>query len=119
MYSPNHSWLRKFACAFRGIAVGIRDQNSFFVHFPVTVAVIAAAWWLEISRVEWCLLLLCIAGVVTCELFNSAIEHLAKAVTREENPHLRDALDAASGAVLVAAIAAAGVGLFVLLPHLL
>ena len=118
MYTHRPSWLRKFACAFRGIAVGIREQNSFYVHFPVTAAVLAAAWWLEVSRTEWCLLLLCIAGVVTCELFNSAIEHLAKAITREENPHLRDALDAASGAVLVAAMAAAGVGCLTLAANL-
>jgi diacylglycerol kinase len=112
-YSYEPSWFRKFACALRGIAVGIREQNSFYVHCPVAVGVIIAAWWFGLSRVEWCLLLLCVAGVVTCELFNSAIEHLAKAITREENPHLRDALDAASGAVLVAALAAAGVGLMV------
>jgi diacylglycerol kinase len=110
MYTHKSTWFRKFACAFRGIVVGIREQNSFYVHIPVAIGVILTAWWLDVSRVEWCLLLLCIAGVVTCELFNSAIEHLAKSITREENPHLRDALDAASGAVLVAAMAAAGVG---------
>lgn len=117
-YSHKPSWVRKFACAFRGIAVGIREQNSFYVHFPITIGVILAAWWLGVTRVEWCLLVLCIAGVVTCELFNSAIEHLAKAITREENPHLRNALDAASGAVLVAAIAAAGVGLSIFLTRI-
>ena len=118
MPSSQSSWFRKFACAFRGIAVGIRQQNSFYVHIPVAIGVIAVGAWLGLSRVEWCLIALCIAGVVTCELFNSAIEHLAKAITREENPHLRDALDAASGAVLVAAIAAAGVGVVIFGRHL-
>lgn len=108
------SWLRKFACAFRGIAIGIREQNSFYVHIPVAAGVVAAAWWLGVSRVEWCLLVLCIGAVVASEMFNSAIEHLAKAITRDENPHLRDALDAASGAVLIAAMTATGVGILVL-----
>ena len=118
MHTPHKtSWLRKFACAFRGIAVGVREQYSFYVHFPVTLGVIAAAWWLDVSRTQWCLLVLCIGAVVASEMFNTAIEHLAKAITPEENPHLRDALDAASGAVLIGAMTAAGVGISVLVGH--
>ncbi|MEX2171038.1 MAG: diacylglycerol kinase family protein [Pirellulales bacterium] len=118
MHIPHKtSWLRKFACAFRGIAVGIRAQNSFYVHIPVTAGAIAAAWWLDVSRIEWCLLVLCIGAVVASEMFNTAIEDLAKAITREQNPHLRDALDAASGAVLIGALTAAGVGALVLVSH--
>lgn len=107
-------WINKFALAFRGVAVGVRQQNSFLVDIPVAIAVVALAWFLQASRVEWCLLLFCIAVVFSAELFNSALEELAKAVTREENPHVRDALDIASGAVLVVAIGAAAVGIVVL-----
>ena len=71
-------------------------------------------WVLGISRTEWCLLILCIALVMTAELFNSALEQLAKAITKEEDPHVRNGLDIASGAVLVAAIGAAVIGLLVL-----
>jgi len=107
-------WIAKFALAFRGIVVGVRQQNSFLVDIPVAMTVVALAWFLGADRVEWCLLLLCIAMVISAELFNSAIEKLARAVTREENPHIRDALDIASGAVLVVAISAAAVGVVVL-----
>ena len=51
---------------------------------------------------------------MTAELFNSALEQLAKAITKEEDPHVRNGLDIASGAVLVAAIGAAVIGLLVL-----
>ncbi len=107
-------WRFKFAYALRGIAVGIRDQNSFHVHFPATLVVFALAKWLQVSRAEWLALVVCITIVFSAELFNSAIEHLARAITREENPEIRDALDVASGAVLVASIGAAVVGLIVL-----
>ncbi len=107
-------WKKKFACALSGIAVGVRDQNSFYVHFPATLAVVAMASWLQVSQGEWLALIVCITIVFSAELFNSAIEHLARAITREENPEIRDALDVASGAVLVAAIGAAVVGLMVL-----
>jgi len=105
-------WRKKFGCAFRGLRVGTRDQNSFRVHFFVAIAVVALATWLQVS--QWPLLMLCIAVVFSAELFNTAIEHLARAITPEEHPEIRDALDVASGAVLVAAIGAGIVGLMVL-----
>lgn len=108
------SWARKFAVAFRGIACGLRGENSFIVHGLATLAVIVAAAVLKADRTEWALLWLCIVGVVTCELFNSAIERLARAVDRNFNPDLRDALDISSGAVLCASLGAAVVGLFIL-----
>jgi len=104
-------WRRKFACAFRGFRIGTRGQSSFHVHFPAIMAVVALAWWLRLSREEWLILLLCIVGIVTAEMFNSAIEHLARAITREQNPEIRDALDVASAAVLIASVGAAIVGL--------
>ena len=73
-----------------------------------------AGWTLGISRTEWCLLILCIAVVMAAELFNSALEQLAKAITEEKNSHIRNGLDIASGAVLVAAIGAAVIGVLVL-----
>lgn len=107
-------WQLKFANALRGLAIGIRDQSSFYVHLSAAIVVIALATWLQVSHSEWLALIVCITIVFTAELLNTAIEHLARAITREENAVIRDALDIASGAVLVAAIGAAIVGLVVL-----
>ncbi len=113
--SPHrHSWIAKFAGGFRGIAIGIAGQSSFVVHIFAASAVLIVGWVLGISRTEWCLLILCIALVMAAELFNSALEQLAKAITEENNPHIRNGLDIASGAVLVAAIGAAVIGVLVL-----
>ena len=109
-HRSEHPWARKFRNAFRGVKEGIYDQSSFRVHFSVAVAVIAAAAALGASLVEWCLLLLCIAGVLTAELFNSALESMAKAITGKSDPHVRNALDIGSAAVLVASVGASLVG---------
>lgn len=109
-----HSWTAKFAGGFRGIAVGIAGQSSFVVHIFTASAVLVAGWILGISRTEWCLLILCIVVVMAAELFNSALEQLARAITKEEDPHIRNGLNIASGAVLVAAIGAVVIGLLVL-----
>lgn len=106
----NRSWGRKFRDAFRGVKEGVRDQSSFLVHFFVTGAVIAAGFGLGVSLVEWCILLLCIAGVLTAEMLNSALESMAKAITEDADPHLGNSLDIGSAAVLVASIGASLVG---------
>lgn len=107
------SWSRKFGDAFRGIKRAARGQSSFFVHLFAAVAVVTTGVALQVDGNEWRALVLCITVVFVAETFNTALETLAKAVDREENPQLRDALDMSSGAVLLAAIGAAAVGLMV------
>jgi diacylglycerol kinase len=104
------SWYEKFRDAFRGVRSGMRGQSSFRVHILVALAVIVAAALLRCNLWQWCILSLCIAGVLTAEMFNSALEHFAKAVDKNPDPHLRDALDTSSAAVLFASLAAAVVG---------
>ena len=108
--SPERSWARKFRDAFRGVKEGVHGQSSFFVHFFVTAVVIAAGVVLGVSLEEWCLLVLCIAGVLVAEMFNSAFESMAKAITGESDPHLGNSLDIGSAAVLMASIGASAVG---------
>ncbi|REJ69787.1 MAG: diacylglycerol kinase family protein [Planctomycetota bacterium] len=112
-------WVRKFADAFFGIGRGMRGQNSFLVHLPCAVAVLVLAALLpDISRGDWCLLILCISVVIAAELFNSAIEHLVAVVHPERHPDVGAALDIASAAVLICSWGAAVVGLIVLGPPL-
>jgi len=112
------SWVRKFRHAGRGIVHAFRYQRSFWVHLPVAVAVIFGGMLHGVSQIEWAILILCIAIVLSAELFNSALEHLSQAITEDANEHIRNALDVASGAVLVASIGALAVGSLLLLTKL-
>ena len=113
------TWTSKFRNAFRGVWVATRGSSSYAAHLIAAAVVIAAAAWFRVERTEWCLLAACIAAVLAAEAFNSGLESLAKAVSGEEHPHLRDALDIGSGAVLIAAIAAAAIGAMIFLPRLI
>jgi len=112
--ADSRSWSRKFRDAVRGVAVGARGQSSFVVHLFCALLVVVVAALARMTAWQWCVLLLCIAMVMVAEMFNTALETLAKAVDRQYNPHLRDALDVASGAVLLAALGAMVVGAVVL-----
>jgi diacylglycerol kinase len=114
---PKRSWVQKFRCAMLGFWHGAREQSSFAVHFAATVLVVLVAAGLRVDWLRWCVLLICITVVLTAEMFNSALEHLAKAVDRAENPHIAVALDIASAAVLTASVGAAVIGSITLATH--
>jgi diacylglycerol kinase len=115
MPTPERSWACKFRDAFRGVKAGVRGQSSFFVHFFFAAVVIAAAAVLCMGYTDWCLLLLCITVVLTAEMFNSAMESLAKRITDEYDPHVGDFLDIGAAAVLLASFGAAVVGSLIFL----
>jgi diacylglycerol kinase len=111
---PRQTFVNKFRLAWRGFRRGVRSESNFFVHLFMAAAVIAAARVLNCTLVEWCLLVLCISMVLTTEMMNTALEHLAKAVSERRNPFIADALDMASAAVLLASVGAVIVGTIVL-----
>ena len=117
-YSPDCSWAEKFRCAFRGVRLGVRGQRSFLVHSVFAIAVIACAAGFRVTLVEWSIVLLCITVMMTAEMFNSALETLAKAITDEEHDYLGIALDIGSAAVLIASVGAAIVGSIVFINRL-
>lgn len=112
--SRDRSWAQKFRDAFRGVKRGVRGQSSFAVHFFAAAAVVVAGIVVQLDELRWCLLALCIAMVLVAEMFNSALERLARAVDPRYNRQLRDALDVGSAAVLIAAGGAVVVGVIIL-----
>ena len=112
-------WVQKFRNAFHGAWIEACEDRSFRVHFAGAAVVVACAAALGVTPIEWCLLLLCITGVLVAELFNSALESLAKAITDEHHPRIGAALDIGSAAVLVAAIGASIIGAIILGRHAL
>jgi diacylglycerol kinase len=107
---PRRSWSDKLADSLRGIRTGISGESNFAVHLVMAAAVILVAALLQVTREEWCLLVMCIAAVLAAEYFNTSLERLAREVDRNHNPNIGAALDMASAAVLIAAIGAAIVG---------
>ena len=114
---PNSPGERRLAAqfrdAFRGLGHAWFSERNMAIHAAAAVAVVAVGWWLQVSRVDWCLLVLSMAVVVAAELVNTAIEYLARAMTDEEDERIGRALDISSGAVLITALGAAVVGVIV------
>lgn len=111
--------LHSFRYALAGLHTLLRTQHNARIHAVATVLVIGAGAYLRLTASEWLWLLVAMAGVWVAEAFNTALEFLADAVTRETHPLIGQAKDVAAAAVLIAAIAALVIGLLVLGPHVL
>jgi diacylglycerol kinase len=116
---PRRSWAFKFRCAFRGLKLGIRGHSSFFVHFFFAALVVVAALVLRCGVVECCILLGCIGLVMTAELFNSAVETLFRGLDDATKERVWPCLDIAAGAVLLASIISAVIGVIIFVRQLL
>ncbi|MFM8273978.1 MAG: diacylglycerol kinase family protein, partial [Gemmata sp.] len=77
------------------------------------VGAVTAAAALECDRYEWCAVLGCIGLVFTAELFNSSVEVLFRGLEQEARDRVYGCLDIAAGAVLVASLTAAAIGLLI------
>ena len=113
-----HSWRHKFWHAYRGLNRAIRTQHSFAVHLAIGGLAVGLAALLQVTAVEWAVLAVTIGLVLVTETVNTAMESLARAVDTGFHPRLRDALDIASAAVLLAAATAVAVGLALFGPRL-
>lgn len=106
--------LKSFRNALHGLAVVVRTQHNAWIHLTATAGVVGLGGWLDVSRTDWCWLIVAMTLVWGAEAANTALERLADAAIPDHNPLVGDAKDAAAGAVLVAAIGAAVIGLLTL-----
>lgn len=110
--------LHSFGYAWKGVRCCIgREQNLSF-HLIAMILTVIAGFILDITRMEWIMVILCIGVVIAAELFNTAIEKLVDLVSPERHPIAGQVKDIAAGAVLVCAVAAAIIGLIIFIPYL-
>ncbi|MDE5869730.1 MAG: diacylglycerol kinase family protein [Muribaculaceae bacterium] len=107
-----------FGYAFCGIKQLFTKEAHAKIHLVAAILVIIAGFLFNISRIEWCLIALCVGGVFMAEGFNTAIERVCDKVSPEKNSLIKDAKDIAAAAVFLFVMAAVVVGLIVFLPKI-
>ena len=112
-FETRHHVVKKFGCAFRGIAEAITIDNSFKYHFIAAVLAITAGLILKISEMEWIAVIIVIVMVLVAEMFNTVCEIMMKMYTNEYHELVKKLLDISAGAVLFASIAAFIVGIII------
>jgi diacylglycerol kinase len=104
--------------AARGVAVVLRTQHNAWLHAIATGVVLATGFFVGLSRLEWCAIVLAMMAVWTAEALNTAIEIVVDLASPAVHPLAGRAKDVAAGAVLISACGAVVVGILVFAPHL-
>lgn len=107
-----------FTYAFSGIWKLWRYEPHGLLHLLASVLVIVAGVFYRVSAIEWCLIAICIGGVMGLECVNTAIEKLADRITEEKDPLIGYAKDLGAAAVLLMALASVAVAAFIFIPKI-
>ncbi|MGM1020927.1 MAG: diacylglycerol kinase family protein [Bacillota bacterium] len=106
-------WRMTFRYAAEGVMYALRTQVNMRIHVVVALLVIVAGLTLRISRLDWLFVCVAIAIVIAAELFNTAVEAAVDLISPDIHPLAKAAKDTAAGAVLLAAVFAVIIGIFV------
>jgi diacylglycerol kinase len=116
-------FLRTRVAAFRHAFSGwwhvLRTQRNAWIHAVISVIVVVLGFWLRIGPYDWLFLVVAAAFVWFAEFLNTALEAVVDLASPQKHPLARVGKDVGAAAVLIAAGAAAIIGLVVLGPPLL
>ncbi len=111
--------INSFGYAFKGLQYLVKHEHNVIIHFVATIIVIAVGVWLKLQNWEWAIIALAAGFVWVTETLNTCIEKIMDFISTEQHPKIADIKDLASGAVLIAAIAAVIAGGFIFIPKII
>ncbi len=112
-------FFRGFVFAFRGLRYAFGTQVNFRFHVAAALAAVLLGLYFGISTAEWIWICGAILVVMIVELLNTAIEVLVDLVSPGYHPKAGIIKDVSAGAVLLTAVFAVMVGLFIFVPKFL
>lgn len=111
------SWKKRIASigyAWAGCRFFFRNEHNARLHLVAIVLVVLAGCFLQVSALQWSLLMLAIGLVLVAEALNTAIEKLVDLVSPEYDEQAKLIKDVAAGAVLLAAVTSLVIAILVL-----
>lgn len=110
--------LASFTYAFNGLRILLQKEHNARIHVFAALCVIVAGFIFNISTMEWIAVLLSIGFVISFEIINSSIEHIADFIHPEKHEKIKAIKDLAAAGVLTSAITALIIGLLIFIPKI-
>lgn len=111
--------MNSFKYAFEGIFTALKTERNIKIHIIIMILVIIFGIILKINKIEWIICIILFGFVISLELINTSIENTVDLITIEKNQKAKIAKDVAAGAVLIAAIISAIIGLIIFVPKII
>ncbi len=105
--------------AWNGIVWGFQTQPNYKVHIALSLLVVAAGMFLQVSYTEWLLLIVAIILGFVLETLNTAIEQLGDAIDKNYNEYIKRAKDSAAGAMLLFSFGAIIIAGWIFIPKII
>lgn len=108
-----------FKNAISGIVWIVKTQHNFQVHLLLAILAFLLGILLSVSRFEMLLILTTIFFGIVAEMINTALEAITDLVTIEWRKEAKIAKDVSAGMMLVVALGALIIGLYIFIPKIL
>ena len=102
----NKNFLQSLHCAIKGFLCAVKSEYNLKLDLSLMLSVVYFALFYGISKIEWVLLVLIFALVISAELFNTALENAVDTATKEYCESAKIAKDTAAAAVLACSFGA-------------
>ena len=111
--------INSFKYAGHGLRHCITKEKNFQLHCVAAAIAVIIAFVLNISGIEWMIILICITLVIALEMINTAIEHCCNMVQPDYHPMVKIIKDVSAAAVLITAAMAAVCGAIIFIPKII
>lgn len=115
-------FFKSFIYAANGILQTIKEERNIKIQLAAAVAAVSLGVLLNISQLEWLVLIIIIGAILSLEVKNSSTERLCNLINEQlklDSEPTRHPRDMAAGAVLVLSITAVFIGLIIFGPRIL
>jgi len=111
--------IASFKYALNGIHLMFKSGPNFIIQLIIAFTTISVGLYFQIRSNEWAIILICIAGVLSAEIFNTALEKMVDHLSPEQNKYAGEIKDLAAGAVLLLAIISLIIGIIIFYPYMM
>jgi len=118
-YKTSSNVLKSFKYAFSGISYVLRTSRNFKIQLIFAVTSLMIGFLLQISQINYVILIATIISVLILEILNTSIESIVDLVVKKEFSSLaKISKDTSAGAVLLASINSVIIAVYIFVPKI-
>lgn len=102
-----------------GLVNAYQNEQSLWLHAMCTIIIVILGFALQISFIQWAIIVIALVIVLAVELLNTAIEATVDLVTKEIHPLAKIAKDCGSAAAFVSSIMVFIICCFIFIPKII
>ena len=85
----NKTFFQSVACAIRGEIYGFRTEKNFWYYLGICTTFFIINCLCRVSMLQHVVFIVCLGGVFSAEMLNTAIEHIMNLISPELRPEVK------------------------------